>query len=164
MLATYSSGYPLTWSSQNHGLNCVSYQGLTSHKGRLIPAQPYFQPFTKVRIAHTIMIYFRTSWCHMKVETISYPYIKTFPPRIVYFINRQPFQMSKVYSFFFLRHPVYLIYRPPSRCHNLALFFNEFPKLLECASLLGTKLVTCSDFNIHVDNSLNRMPEHSPTF
>ena len=46
-----------------------------------------------------------------------------------------------------------VIYRPPARGQNSAIFFAEFSKLLESVNLVNSKLIICGDFNIHVDNS-----------
>nr|XP_054753555.1 uncharacterized protein LOC129259281 [Lytechinus pictus] len=48
-----------------------------------------------------------------------------------------------------------LIYRPPARGQNSALFFVEFSRLLESVNLLCTKLIICGDFNIHTDNNMD---------
>ena len=58
----------------NSVLSAPTDSVLTKLEGKFLHSL-IFIPFTKVTSAHPSMNYFRTSWCHMKVEFISYPNI-----------------------------------------------------------------------------------------
>ena len=68
-----------------------------------------FIPFTKVSHAHPNMnFFFQAFGCHMKVETISYPYISTISPQNHIFVIPQPLQKC---IHLFLRTPCTRIWK-----------------------------------------------------
>ena len=81
ILAIYSSGYPLTWSSRR----LVSYKGLPLTKGRLISAHANFHTLHKSeqcspnqKIFSQLLVPYQSSAHKLSVQT--------FPYRIIYFL------------------------------------------------------------------------------